>query len=131
MRGQPALARAFADSARLAYEKSIQETPDDGQQHALLGVSLAFLGRREDAIREGERAVKLAPMTKDAYLGPYIKLQLARVHMMVGNKDKAVELLKPLVEVPNNVSRAWLRVEPTFDPLRSHPGLQALVSGTT
>ena len=60
-----------------------------------------------------------------------IQLQLARVHMMVGSKDKAVELLKPLVEVPNNLSKAWLRVDPTFDPLRSNPGFQALVAGTT
>jgi hypothetical protein len=35
--------------------------------------------------------------------------------------------LKPLVEVPNNLSKAWLRVDPTFDPLRNHPGFQALV----
>ncbi len=131
MRGQPALARAFADTARLAYEAAIQAAPDDPQQHALLGVSLAFLGRREQAIHAAERGVELLPIEKDAYLGPYIQLQLARVHMMVGSKDKAVELLKPLVEVPNNLSKAWLRVDPTFDPLRSHPGFQALVAGTT
>ncbi len=55
-------------------------------------MSLAFLGRREDA-----------------YFGPYFQLQLVRVHMMVGDKDKAVEL-----------SKAWLRVDPTHDPLRNH-----------
>ena len=129
MRGQPALARAFADTARVAYEAGIQAAPDDGQQHALLGVSLAFLGRRDQAIRAAERGVEVQPIEKDAYTGPYVQLQLARVHMMVGSKDKAVELLKPLVEVPNNLSKAWLRVDPTFDPLRSHPGFQALVGG--
>jgi eukaryotic-like serine/threonine-protein kinase len=131
MRGQPALARAFADTARLGYEAAVQEAPDDGQQHALLGVSLAFLGRREQAIRAAERGVEVQSMEKDAYFGTYNQLQLARVHMMVGSKDKAVELLKPLVEVPNNLSKAWLRVDPTFDPLRSHPGFQALVAGKT
>ena len=44
LRGQPALARAYADSARLAYQASLRETPDDAQQHALLGVALAFPG---------------------------------------------------------------------------------------
>ena len=131
MRGQPALARAFADTARLAYEAAVQAAPDDGQQHALLGAGLAFLGRPEQAIRAAERGVEVQPMTKDAYFGPYIQLQLARVHMMVGSKDRAVELLKPLVEVPNNLSKAWLRLDPTFDPLRKHPGFQALVGGTT
>jgi hypothetical protein len=53
------------------------------------------------------------------------------VHMMAGNHDKAVELLAPLVDVPNNLSRAWLRVDPTFDPLRKHPGFQRLVAGTS
>ena len=69
--------------------------------------------------------------SRDAYIGPYVQLLLARVHMMAGNNDKAVELLTPLVDMPNNLSRAWLRVDPTFDPLRSHPGFQALVAGTT
>jgi TolB-like protein/Flp pilus assembly protein TadD len=131
MQGRPALARAFADTARLAYEAAIQTAPDDGQLHALLGVSLAFLGRREQAIRAAERGVEVQPIEKDAYFGPYLQLQLVRVHMMVGSKDKAVELLKPLVEVPNNLSKAWLRVDPTFDPLRKHPGFQALVAGTS
>jgi len=130
MRGQPALARVFADSARLAYEQALAVAPEDGQQNALLAVSLAFLGRWEEAIRTAERAVALTPIEKDAYIGPYIQLQLARVHMMVGSKDKAVELLKPLVELPNNLSRAWLRLDPTFDPVPNHPGFQRLVEGT-
>ena len=51
---------------------------------------------------------------------------------MVGSKDRAVELLKPLVKVPNNLSKAWLRVDPTFDPLRKLPAFQALLQeGTT
>ena len=131
MLGQPGLSRAYADSAQFAYEKSIRASPNDGQLHALRGLSLAFLGRREDAIREAERAVELVPIEKDAYFGPYLQFLLARVHMMVGSKDKAVELLEPLVELPNNLSRAWLRVDPTFDPLRNHPRFQALVGGTS
>jgi hypothetical protein len=51
--------------------------------------------------------------------------------MMVGSKDKAVELLKPVVEVPNNVSRAWLRLDPSFASLRKLPAFQALVGGAS
>ena len=94
-------------------------------------MSLAFLGRRDQAIRAAERGVELLPVEKDAKSGVYFQLQLARVHMMVGSKDRAVELLTPLVEVPGYLSRAWLRVDPTFDPLRSHPGFQALVGGAS
>jgi serine/threonine-protein kinase len=131
MLGHEALARAYADSAQLAYEKNIRQAPEDGQLQSLRGLSLAYLGRREEAIREAERAVELVPIEKDAYFGPYLQLLLARVHMMVGSKDRAVELLEPLVELPNNLSKAWLRVDPTFEPLRSHPRFQALVGGTT
>jgi eukaryotic-like serine/threonine-protein kinase len=131
LRGETALARAYADSARLAYEETIRTAGDEGQQYGLLGLALAFMGRMDEAIRAAERGVELLPISRDAYFGPYIQLLLARVHMMAGNHDKAVELLAPLVEVPNNLSKAWLRVDPTFDPLRSHPGFQALVAGTT
>jgi tetratricopeptide (TPR) repeat protein len=127
MRGRPDLARAYADSARMAYEQHIAAAPDDSQQHAFLGVALAFLGRKEEAIRAATRATELAPIAADGYLGPYVQMLLARVHMMVGNHDQAVELLKAPVTVPNNVSKAWLRVDPTWDPLRGHPGFRALV----
>jgi tetratricopeptide (TPR) repeat protein len=130
LRGETALARAYADSARLAYEETIRTAGDEGQQYGLLGLALAFMGRMDEAIRAGERGVELLPISRDAYFGPYIQLLLARVHMMAGNHDKAVELLAPLVEVPNNLSRAWLRVDPTFAPLRKHPGFLKLVGAT-
>jgi serine/threonine-protein kinase len=129
MRGQPALARTYADSARIAYEQHIAAEPNDPQQHAFLGVALAFLGRKDAAIRAATRATELAPIAKDGFIGPYVQMLLARVHMMVGNHDEAVELMKEPVSVPNNMSKAWLRVDPTWDPLRRHPGFQRLVGG--
>jgi tetratricopeptide (TPR) repeat protein len=130
IRGQSALARAYADSARIAYERGTRVAPDDAQQHALLGVALAFLGRKEEALRAAKRGTELVPIAEDGYFGPYVQLLLARVHMMVGNHDKAVESLRPALEVPNNVSRAWLRVDPTWDPLRRHRSFQKRVEGT-
>jgi tetratricopeptide (TPR) repeat protein len=129
MRGQPALARAYADSARMAYEANIAAEPNDPQRHVFLGLSLAFLGRKDEAIRSAERATELVPIERDAYFGPYVQMLAARVHMMVGNHDKAVELLGPVVAVPNNVTRDWLGVDPTWDPLRKHSGFQKLVEG--
>jgi Flp pilus assembly protein TadD len=131
MRGESALARAYADSARMAYGEHIAAEPNDPQQHAFLGVALAGLGRKDEAIRAATRATELAPIAEDGYLGPYIQMLLARVHMMVGNHDKAVELLKEPITVPNNVSKAWLRVDPTWEPLRKHPGFQRLVAGSS
>jgi serine/threonine-protein kinase len=128
MRGHPTLARAYADSARMAYEQHIAADPNDPQQHVFLGVALASLGRKDAAIRAATRGTEIAPIATDGYIGPYIQVLLARVHMMVGDYDKAVELLKEPVTVPNNLSKAWLRVDPTWDPLRKHPGFQRLVA---
>jgi hypothetical protein len=94
-------------------------------------LALAALGRKDEAIQAATRAAEIAPITTDGFIGPYVQMVLARVHMMLGNHDKAVELLKEPVTVPNNLSKAWLRVDPTWEPLRSHPGFRALVVGTT
>jgi tetratricopeptide (TPR) repeat protein len=128
IRGESALARAYADSARVAYEQHITVEPNDPQVHAFLGVALAFMGRREAAIRAATHAAALAPIATDAFLGPYVQMLLARVHMMVGNHDKAVELMKEPIAVPNNLSKAWLRLDPTWDPLRNHRGFLRLVA---
>jgi TolB-like protein/predicted Zn-dependent protease len=129
MRGQAALARAYADSARMAYEQHIAAEPNEAQQQVFLGLALAALGRKDEAIQAATRAAEISPIATDGFIGPYVQMVLARVHMMVGNRDKAVELLKEPVTVPNNLSKAWLRVDPTWEPLRSHPGFQALVAG--
>jgi tetratricopeptide (TPR) repeat protein len=129
-RGDAAKSRAYADSARMAYEEQLREAPDDAQLHALHGVDLAFLGRYNEAIGEAERGVDLMPISKDAYFGPYIALQLARVYMIAGRHDDAVARLEELIRIPNNLSAGWLRVDPTWDPLRKHPGFQKLVAVT-
>ncbi len=58
--------RAYADTARIAAEMALRTTPDDPQLHSLYGVSLAYLGQRATAVREGGRGVALVPVAKDA-----------------------------------------------------------------
>ena len=117
LRGDQARARAYADSASQAGEAGVKITPDDAQTHALLGVALAYLGRKADAIREGERGLALGPIDKDAYGGPYNQLQLVRIYILTGEPEKALDLLEPLLAMPFYLSPGWLRVDPTFDPL--------------
>ena len=76
----------------------------DGR-HIFLGLSLAYLGRKEEAIREGERAVATDPVSKDAYGGFYIQHQLARIYMLVGEPEKALDQLEPLLKIPYYISR--------------------------
>ena len=76
---------------------------------------------------EGERGVALQPITQDAYLGPYIQQQLARIYLLVGEPEKALDQLEPLLKVPHNLSPGWLRIDPTWDALRTHPRFQKLI----
>jgi tetratricopeptide (TPR) repeat protein len=126
--GDSRLARAYGDSARIAFEEQLRGAPDDAQLHVLYGVALAYTGRKAEAIREGERGVALRPMSKDAANGPYIQHQLARIYIMVGEPEKALDQLEPLLKVPYYLSPDWLRADPTFDPIRKQPRFQRLVA---
>jgi TolB-like protein/tetratricopeptide (TPR) repeat protein len=127
--GEPAAARRHAEEARKTFEEQLREAPEDGQRHILLGLALAYLGRKEEAIREGLRGAALVPVSKDAHQGPYFQHQLVRIYALVGEPEKALDLLEPLLKMPYFLSAAWLKIDPNFDPLRKNPRFQKLVGG--
>jgi eukaryotic-like serine/threonine-protein kinase len=121
LRGDSARARAFADTAERVFAGQLRATPDDDQLHAGRGLALAYLGRASEAIREGERAVALRPLSRDAFNGPYIEQLLARIDLMSGRPDAAIDHLIHVTTIPYFVTTAWLRVDPTWDSLRGNP----------
>ena len=129
-KGDAAGTRRHAGDARMAFEDQLRAVPDDAQRHALLGVALAYLGRSEEAIREGQRAVELVPVTENADLGPYFLHQLVRIYALAGQPEKAMDNLERLLKTPYFVSPAWLKIDPNFDPLRNNPRFQKLVAGS-
>ncbi|HEX5387508.1 MAG TPA: protein kinase [Gemmatimonadales bacterium] len=128
-RGDLAKARIYADSARIAFEEHLRAAPEDPQQRALYGLALAYLGRKADAIREGQRGVALLPVSKDGFAGPYMQHQLARIYILTGEPEKALDQLEPLLKIPYNLSPGLLRIDPDFDPLRKNPRFERLVAG--
>jgi serine/threonine-protein kinase len=128
--GHASLSRAYADSARIALEGQLKGAPDDAQLHVLLGTALAYLGRKEDAIREGRRSVEISPLSVNSFTGPYFQHQLARIYTLTGEYERAVDQLEPLLRTPYLLSPGWLQVDPTFDPLRNTPRFQRLVEST-
>ncbi len=129
LRRDAAKTRVYAEEARKAYEEQLRGAPGNAQQHTLLGVALAYLGRRTEAVREGERGVALLPVSKDAYAGTYMQHQLARIHILLGETEKALDLLEPLLSMPYFLSPGWLRIDPTLDPLRGNRRFEKLVEG--
>ena len=130
VRGDRTQTRIYADSSRLGMEATLRATPDDPQQHAFLGLALAYLGRKAEAVKEGERAVALAPASKDGYIGPYLQHLLVRIYALVGEPEMALDRLEPLLKMPYYLSPGWLKIDPAFDPLRKNPRFQKLVEGT-
>jgi tetratricopeptide (TPR) repeat protein len=131
LRGDQVRARAYADSARLAAEEQLKDAPDDPNVSVELATAFAYLGRRAEAVQTGARATIVTPTSKDAYTGAYIQHQLSRIYIILGEQDKALDLLEPLLKTPYYLSPGWLQVDPTFDPLRKNPRFQRLVSGTS
>jgi hypothetical protein len=88
-----------------------------------------YLGRRSEAIREGERATLITPVSRDGFQGPYIQQQLARIYTITGETDKAIDQLEQLLRIPYWVSPGWLRIDPNFASLRKNSRFQKLTAG--
>jgi TolB-like protein/tetratricopeptide (TPR) repeat protein len=129
LKGETANVRTYAEEARRAYEEHLRRAPQDSQQRLLLGLSLAYLNRKEEAVREGESTASLLPVTSHANVGVYVQHQLARIYILVGEPEKALDQLEPLLKIPYYLSPGWLKIDPNFDPLRKNPRFQKLVAG--
>lgn len=121
-------ARIYADSARIAFRQQLRAAPQDAQRHVMYGLALAQLGRKTEAVREGRLGVALLPIEKDAFGGAYLQHQLARIYIIVGEPEKALDQLEPLLRRPYYLSPRWLTIDPTFDPLRNQFRFRRMVA---
>ena len=120
-------ARAAFTVARAEQEKAVQAQPNYGPPLCVLGLIDAGLGRKEEALREGRRAVELLPVGKDAINGPLMIEYLAMIAAWVGEKDFACEQLAIAIRPPSTVSYGQLKLLPFWDPLRKDPCFEKIV----
>jgi adenylate cyclase len=123
LRGHVADTRKAALEAQDEYVKQLAAAPNDPYVHAAFGTVLALLAKREAAVREGERAVRLARIDVEENWALY---SLSLTHTRLGNTEPAIEVLERLLKVPNWVTSGWLRLDTNFDPLRGHPRFEKL-----
>jgi tetratricopeptide (TPR) repeat protein len=123
-----AKARASYEDARAKAESAVAESPDDGPRHALLGLIYAGLGRCEEALAEGKRAVELLPETRDAFDGPILAISRARIHMMCSDFDTALALLDRSLQTPSGITIQELRLDPVWDALRRDPRFKQMLA---
>jgi TolB-like protein/class 3 adenylate cyclase len=131
--GLAARARADAAAAEKAFKEThvemenlMREQPDYAEALCILGMSNAALGRKEDALREGRRAVELLPVTKDAMTGAELLRNLAIIYAWTGEKDLAIKQLEELLPLYGPISYGQLRLHPWWDPLRDDPRFEAI-----
>jgi TolB-like protein/Flp pilus assembly protein TadD len=120
-------ARAAFLRAKSAAEEQLKNSPHDAKLRIRLAKVLAFLGEKASALAEAQRASELQPEGKDALDGPEITEGVAQVYTILGDKDRAIEILDGLLNRPSYVTVQGLRVNPIWDPLRNDPRFLALL----
>ena len=123
-----AKARSAFTAARAEQEKIIQAQPNYSTALCVLGLIDAGLGRKEEALREGRRAVELLPVEKDAPHGVGMVKSLAMIAAWIGDKDLACEQLAIAIRGPSNLSYGQLKLMPFWDPLRGDPRFEQIVA---
>src|SRR6266496_936476 len=121
-------AQSAFTAARAEQAKIVQAQPNYGPPLAVLGLIDAALGRKEEALREGRRAVELLPVEKDALNGPLMIEYLAMIAAWVGDNDLACEKLGAAIRFPSPLSYGELKLLPFWDPLRGDPRFEQIVN---
>ncbi|HWY75738.1 MAG TPA: FlgO family outer membrane protein [Verrucomicrobiae bacterium] len=129
--GEDSRAQSAFNQARTEQDKIVQQQPDYAASVGILGLIDAALGRKEEAIREGERACELTPLKKDVVDGAELIVNLALIYTWAGENDRAFEQLKTAARIPSNLSYGLLKLHPQWDSLRKDPRFDSLLARLT
>jgi serine/threonine-protein kinase len=130
-RGDPALARAWGDSAAREFALQLRAVPTDAARHVWRGLALAYAGRGREALAQVERGMALEAPTavgRESASYGYFAYVAARVALLAGDRERALGWLAAARQAHYYASPAWIRAEPTWAPLRSDPRFAALVA---
>jgi tetratricopeptide (TPR) repeat protein len=135
VRGDQITAQSEFEQARVKWETDLQARPNNARLHAQLGLLYAFMGKTEEAVREGNRAGEIMPVSKDAFDGTGVQTMLAMIYARVGESGKSIALLRHLLSIPGalnyetSITLNDLRQRWQWDPLRSNEEFKALIAG--
>ena len=115
-------------SVKDTLEGLTSQRPGDPDLHMQLSLVYGGLRRKEEALREGRRAIELAPLGEDLWLGEQIRVDFARVNVMVGEFDVAITHLDTLLSIPSQMTVWRLKLDPWYDAIRSNPRFKALLA---
>jgi serine/threonine-protein kinase len=121
-------AHAAFTAARTEQEKLVNSQPNYGPAVCVLGLIDAALGRKDEALQEGRRAVELVPIEEDAINGEAMNQYFAMIAAWAGEKNLACERLLAAMRRPNSLSYGQLKLLPFWDPLRGDPRFEKIVA---
>jgi predicted Zn-dependent protease len=125
--GDVAKAKSIVSAVRESVQADLRNMPDDVFSLSSLAKIDAYLGRKEDALRESEKAVELKPISRDAVAGPGQVAALAEVCMVGGDRDRATRMLSEVATIPYGPSYGEL-LTPWWDDLRGDPRFEKIVA---
>jgi len=128
IRGDAAAAQAAFTTARAQQEEAVRAQPDYAPALGALGLIDAGLGRKEDALREGRRAVELLPVERDAFGGSDMIQFFSVICAWTGEKELALQQLDILTRIPSSVTYGRLKLHPFWDPLHGDPRFEKIVA---
>ena len=127
MLDQPDSTRIALEQARSELTAEVETYPYDPRYRSSLGITLAGLGEREEAIRRGQEAIDLLPLTSDAFYGLSYLQDMSIIHTLLGNEETALDQLEHLCAIPSWYSPEWLKIDIRYASLRDHPRFQNLI----
>src|SRR5947199_5471667 len=128
MKGDAAGAYTAFSLARAQQEEAVRTAPDDASKLCFLGLIDSLVGLKDEALREGRRAIELLPSTKHALNGTEVLYFYAVICGWTGERDRAIQQLEILTKLPAGVSYGEIRLDPFWDPLRGDPRFEKIVA---
>jgi TolB-like protein/Tfp pilus assembly protein PilF len=133
LKGDESSARAAFMTARTQLEEELRVHPDDGRLLSRLGLIDAALGRKQEALSEGRRALEVIPIAQEAMFGDCpnevcVKTDFAMICAWTGETELALEQLEAVTKIPGGPNYGELRLDPMWDPLRGDPRFEKIVN---
>ena len=127
-RGDEATAHAAFLAAHAELERTVSEQPGYGPALCVLGLIDAALGRKDEALREGRRAIELLPITKDSIDGAELMKYVGVIYAWCGEKDLAIKQIAATLKIPSTLSYGNLKLHPNWDSLRGDPRFEKIIT---
>ncbi len=127
IRGDAQRVRTAADTALKGFEAILRQNPGDVQTRVFAALAKAYLGRKSEALKDAEAALALAPYTEQTVSNTYFRRVISRAYVVMGEQEKALDLIEELLQRPGELSPGWLRLDPEYAPLKGNPRFEKLI----